>query len=150
MLLVIPLPFGRRLSRQWGRGIAVAGGLLILADGLLISPYYGGLAEVAVIEGLAIIVLAASDASAGRFQQLVGAAIVVISLISFLTVSGFGFGAILGSIGGTILVLAPSFAPGSYSKRGKAPKLDLGPPCPACGRPIPPWTTTCPYCASSP
>jgi hypothetical protein len=149
-MIVIPLPLHGRIPRRIGIAAAMVGGLLILLEGLLYpSSGLAQLAQVAMIVGGSIVALTIVADLHGRYRPLLGGLIIVLSLASLFGLSGYLFGALLGSLGGTLIVLTPSFS--SSFPRGKPAfsSADLGPPCPSCGKHVPPWTSICPYCSSS-
>ena len=149
-MLVLPLPFRGRNTGRVGFAAALAGGALILVEGLLSSsPVLAQFGEFALVAGGAIIACALISSSQGRIRPVLGGLIVLLSLASLFGFSGYLLGAFLGSLGGTLIVLTPGFSASSYRGRGQAGKIDLGPPCPTCGKPVPPWTSTCPYCGNT-
>ena len=148
-MIVIPLPFRGRFSPRIGIALAVVGGLLIVLEGL---QFVGGSGPPYALAGLAvggsIVGLAILADSAGRHRPFFGGAVVLLSVLSLFGLSGYLLGALLGSLGGTLVVLSPGFSSERYRARPGLSATDLGPPCPSCGKRVPPWTSTCPYCGS--
>lgn len=148
-MLVLPLAFRGRNTRRLGVAAALAGGALILLEGLLLDvPGFFQLSIAGAVAGGGIIALAIAGESWSRGRRVFGAAILVLSLVSFFGVSGFLFGAFLGSLGGTLIVLTPGFSSTPFRRKSELSSADLGPPCSSCGKHVPPWTSTCPYCGT--
>ena len=149
-MLVVPLPVRGIGYRRLGVGAAVAGGALIFLEGYLsLVPGFVGLAQFALFSGASIVALAiVSDLRSGH-QVPLGALIVLLSVTSFLGLSGFLLGSLLGSLGGSLLVLSPNFSSRFSREKPTFATADLGPLCRTCGKHVPPWTSTCPYCSSS-
>ena len=136
--------------RRVGVALAVVGGLLIMLEGAVYSSYgFGELSAIAILSGAAIIALAVAAEMRTRFRQLFGAVILVLALASWFGLSGYLLGTFLGSLGGTLIVLTPGFATTFHRGAPAITGADLGPLCPSCGRHIPTWTSTCPYCGTA-
>ncbi|MCI4318942.1 MAG: hypothetical protein L3K23_02275 [Thermoplasmata archaeon] len=144
--IVLPLPFRGATVGRAGAAVAVVGGVLIFLEGALGWSYgFAELSEFAVVAGGAIVGLAVAAELRSRFRQLFGALILLIALASLFGISGYLLGTLLGTLGGSLLVLTPGFSASSFRGRPTLSSADLGPPCPTCGRHVPLWTSTCPY-----
>jgi peptidoglycan/LPS O-acetylase OafA/YrhL len=141
--------WGSRYS-DTGSLLAIFGGVLILAQGVLYGPtFYGygsSIAAFGIVLGLGILVLGAVARSGHRRRRKeIGIAILLLSLVSFFAVSGFLLGALFGVVGGVLILTSPGGAflsPSSSRSSG----FSMGTPCGRCGRAIPSWTYRCPYC----
>ena len=128
--------------------LAIFGGLLILVEAVGFATFLlEGTFAFGVVAGLGIVAAGAALGRRPRYRRELGIAILFLSMLSFLGVSGFLLGALLGMVGGILAITSrgrPYLNP--MSSLYGAPSL--GAPCPNCGKPVPPWTTKCPYCAS--
>ena len=132
--------------------LALLGGLLIFVEGLLASlAVFRDAAVFGILAGLAIMAMAVTFRPRARYKRELGAAILLLSLTSFFGVSGFLIGALLGVIAG-ILALTSSVSPFSgspvsvYSAKASGTSFSIGSACSRCGKSVPGWTGTCPYC----
>lgn len=147
-MIVIPLPLRGVVSPPVGVGCAVVGGFFILFEGFQSGPALDPWSTAAVVVGATILAAAVAAGYAPRAQRALGGLIVLLAILSLGGISGYLLGTLLGSLGGTLLVLAPAFPSRSSRGVGTITAADLGTPCPRCGHRIPPWTTVCPYCSS--
>lgn len=148
-MLVLPLPFRGRNTRRFGILASLAGGALILLEGLLLyAPGFVQLSLEGLVAGGLILALAIVAESWSRGRRVLGAMILVLSLVSLFGISGFLLGTFLGSLGGTLIVLTPGFSTSSPRRKSGFSSADLGPLCGSCGKHVPPWTSTCPYCGT--
>jgi len=127
--------------------LAAVGGLLILAESLAISSWAGTelVVPFGTIAGLSIAGLGLALMRTAQHRRELGGVIVILSILSFLGVSGYYLGALLGLIGGAITLT--SYGRGLAGPRSTSrPNFALGPPCQRCGHPVPTWAARCPYC----
>lgn len=144
-MIPIPLPRGSFGGRgDLGALLAMVGGLLILVQTLLFGyaalDLLGGL-----VTGVGIVGLGAAVRGRPGRSTAVGAGILLLGASSIFLVSGFFVGALLAILGGIVVLSVPSYRFQNPRSALFTPAA-LGPPCPRCGRPIPTWTSTCPYC----
>jgi len=132
-----------------GSLLTVFGGVLILVQAVLYGPaFYGfgtSLSVFGIVLGLAILALGASARSSRRRRKELGLAIVFLSLVSFVSVSGFFLGALLGVVGGVLVITSPG-RPFLNPSSSRFSTFSMGTPCARCGHPVPSWTSKCPYC----
>jgi hypothetical protein len=132
--------------------LALLGGLLILGEAVLDGfDRVTVIGAFGIIAGLAIMAMAVTIQTRQRDQRTLGAGILLLSFLSLFGVSGFFFGALLGVISG-ILAITSYGAPFSgspvsvYSARASGSPFSIGAACSRCGKPVPTWSGTCPYC----
>jgi hypothetical protein len=148
----VSTPMRTSRTSDIGPILAILGGLLILGESLLFNfAFFGGIGLFGIFAGLAIMGLAVAVRVRPRFRRELGAAILLLSLASFFGVSGYILGALLGVVGGIVLIASyGSPFPGSpvsvYSARASGTAFSIGASCERCGKPVPGWTGTCPYC----
>jgi Family of unknown function (DUF6114) len=142
---VIPIPVGRaRVSAATGGLVACAGGALILVQDLFFGVS-GTLFVAGFLLGAAIIALGGMARSQLRHREGIGIAAALLGVVSIFLVNGFFLGAFLAIAGGTV-ILSTGMPTGGVASASLYSRNALGPPCPKCGRPIPTWTSRCPYC----
>ena len=128
--------------------LAILAGVFILVNALLLAAtgfaFAGSLTAAGLLVGFGIAGLGVGLGRAGGNRRGLGAAILVLSLVAFFPVSGFYLGAILGVAAGGIALTGPSTRTWGGARSSGA--TSLGAPCPRCGRPVPSWSTRCPYC----
>jgi hypothetical protein len=124
------------------------GGLIFLEGVLLSSSGFGPIVQFAIFAGLSIGVLSIVADLRIRHRPLLGGLIIVLSLVSLFGLSGFLLGTFIGSLGGTLMVLTPTFSTSIRPGRPAITGADLGPLCRSCGRHVPTWSSTCPYCGT--
>lgn len=145
---MIPIPFSLgRLGIRTDTAclIAMVGGGLILLEAFLLPLAYI-VPLLGLVCGALIVTFGATARNVGRYRPALGAGTLVLGLVSLLLVSGFYLGAVMAIFGGLLIASAPSYSFSRVPAAARAGTFDLGPPCPRCGKPVPPWTSTCPYC----
>ncbi|MCI4368746.1 MAG: hypothetical protein L3K09_04205 [Thermoplasmata archaeon] len=148
---MFPVPLRVRNDFQLPFFFSVTGGALILLQGLLSVGWSGHFGELGILVGLAVLAGAAALRRPTRYRTISAGLVLGLSLLSFFVVSGFYLGAVLGVIGGGMVLASGDGPPFTISGRGRrSPSLDLGPLCPKCSHHIPTWSPRCPYCESSP
>jgi hypothetical protein len=130
--------------------LTMLGGLLILASAAFYLPMavgaYASTLAFGLIIGLVILALGVALRTSGRQRPAIGTAVIVLSFLSFLDgANGFFVGALLGLLGG-LLAITSSGRPFWSTGPSRSSSFSLGIPCGRCGRPVPSWTSTCPYC----
>jgi hypothetical protein len=137
--------WGRR-STDLAQILTLLGGLLILLEGLILaSAYFSVLFALGAGVGLILLAAGVLLGLRPRNRTVLGLVIVAFSILSFYGDSGYLLGAVLGLLGGIIAVVSRGLP---YSRLSGASRqsFSLGAPCPRCGKPVPSWTSTCPYC----
>lgn len=99
--------------------------------------------------GLAIAGLAIASIARPSRGIVVGVLGLGLGLVSLFAGSGFVIGGLLAVVGGACVAVFSrrtwtSVPPGGTGIRPE----DLGRPCERCGHRVPPWSSTCPYCAA--
>ena len=131
---------------ETGAALAAIGGFLNLLDGLFLLSVFGSLNFLmGSINGLTIVGLSLSQRGRPAFRRQAATAILLLAAVSFFIVSGFYIGALLGLIGAVLLLTSPGTGPWRAGSSGSFSR-QLGAPCGRCGRPVPTWTSKCPYC----
>ncbi|MCI4331021.1 MAG: zinc ribbon domain-containing protein, partial [Thermoplasmata archaeon] len=105
----------------------------------------GAYVDLGLLAGAVIVACAAGMRTQPRNRRQLGALILVVALVSFFGVSGFGLGSTLAVIGGALAIWSRG-VPFVNRTGGSVLSNALGPPCPRCGKHIPTWTSKCPYC----
>lgn len=121
--------------------IAVQSAFAVTAPALLLPG---------LLIGVAIVAIGFGSVPRPSWARPLGATGLVLGIASLFVVSGFLVGALLSIAGGAVMAIFAQRAWTTMRPSGSAIRPeDLGPPCKKCGHRIPPWTTNCPYCASS-
>lgn len=151
-MIPIPVAIGGRspwggVNARLGGTVTAVGGGLILAEAILF-PFPPTYFALGFLLGAAIVALGIGARTATTRRATYGVAAIGAGIVSLFVVDGFFLGAIFALVGGCLLVAvgnAPAFR--NPASRMFTPSA-LGPPCPTCGRPIPTWTSKCPYCGA--
>ena len=149
--------------------LSLIGGIFLLLGGVLaavgFSFVFGGLGAifgiVGVIFGLIVILGAVMLYQKPQSHTMWGVVILILSIIAFPSLWGFGIGSLLAFIGAILaLVYKPSIVPGAMSPQpmgampmgsmGSTPTMgSMGTTCKNCGANIPVGATRCPNCGAS-
>jgi hypothetical protein len=145
------------------------GGIFLLLGGLLatvgFSFVFGGLGAlvgiVGVIFGLIVILGAVMLYQKPQSHTMWGVVILILSIIAFPSLWGFGIGSLLAFIGAILaLVYKPSIGPSGMPSQpmgsmptgsmGSSPTMgSMGMTCKNCGASIPAGATRCPSCGAA-
>jgi hypothetical protein len=131
---------------DWAVVLTVGGGLLLVLGVALVALYvvstWGALGA---ILGLVLMALGVALRQDPRHRRELGAAICAVAVLSLTGGLDLFLGGLLALVGGLLALTSrgtgffrPMVAPGFVRAMGSA--------CPRCGRMIPSWTSTCPYC----
>ncbi len=152
--------------------LSLIGGIFLLLGGVLatvgFSFVFGGLGAifgiVGVIFGLIVILGAVMLYQKPQSHTMWGVVILILSIVAFPSLWGFGIGSLLAFIGAILaLVYKPSMGPGMMPSQpmgsmptGSMPMGSMGTPmgqmgmtCKNCGASIPAGATRCPSCGAA-
>jgi hypothetical protein len=149
--------------------LSLIGGIFLLLGGLLatvgFSFVFGGLGAlvgiVGVIFGLIVIIGAVMLYQKPQSHTMWGVVILILSIIAFPSLWGFGIGSLLAFIGAILaLVYKPSMGPSGVPSQpmssmpmgsmGSSPTMgSMGMTCKNCGASIPAGATRCPSCGAA-
>ena len=149
--------------------LSLIGGIFLLLGGLLatvgFSFVFGGLGAlvgiVGVIFGLIVILGAVMLYQKPQSHTMWGVVILILSIIAFPSLWGFGIGSLLAFIGAILaLVYKPSIGPSGMPSQpmgpmptgsmGSSPTMgSMGMTCKNCGASIPAGATRCPSCGAA-
>jgi zinc ribbon protein len=147
--------------------LSLIGGIFLLLGGVLaavgFSFVFGGLGAlvgiVGVIFGFIVILGAVMLYQKPQSHTMWGVVILILSIIAFPSLWGFGIGSLLAFIGAILaLVYKPTMGPSGMPSQpmGSMPMGSMGAPmgqmgttCKNCGANIPAGATRCPSCGAS-
>jgi drug/metabolite transporter (DMT)-like permease len=142
------------IHQRWGTSNLVLGCVLVGIAAMLLffeaAFVLTSAFEPVYVFGIAGAVLLMSGAvllqSRPRYRVPLGGLFLVVSFLSLGGDSGFFLGSVLGLLGGALVLTSRDVRFENPMTRTLFSTHSLGNPCSRCGRPVPSWTGTCPYC----